>query len=173
MRLASLFLLLVTVPQGSSNIKPEISIHSKWSTPCQRSQNKSAFNTFMSRHILLIDFDTTQLASWGKYLVFMGLCGRKTNQSFLHIKDTLSVMKICNEEGIIYKGNMCISRRKFLVFVVQSNSINGECKHQVQFENAYVVVACEAIETFCLPVHYEEQTDTTPPQYDQICRSAK
>lgn len=172
MRSAVLFLLIITVPQCSGNIQPKINIYPNRSTPCQRSQIKSAFSTFMSRHILLLNFDTTNLTEWGRYLVSMGLCDRKPNkkQSFLHISDTQSVIKICEGEGIKYEGNMCISTKKFLVFVVQSNSINGNCEYVVQFEMAYVVVACEAIETICLPVHFEKQIDTAPPRNGQICQ---
>lgn len=157
----------------SSDVQPQINLFSNWSTPCQKSQNKNTFNTFISRHILLLDFDTTQLYYWGYYLAVMGLCGRTLNQSFHHKNDIRSIMRVCNGEGIRYTNNLCISREKFLVFIVKSNSTIGECKFQLQFEIAHVIIACEAIETVCLPVHYAGQTDTAPPEHGQICRSGK
>ncbi|XP_051755626.1 uncharacterized protein LOC127515724 [Ctenopharyngodon idella] len=180
MKSAVLILLFITLVFSdgrnnsiSSNVQPEINLFSNWSTPCQKSQNKNAFNTFMSRHILLLDFDTTQLSYWGYYLAVMGLCGRTLNQSFLNKRDTRSIMRVCNGEGIRYTNNMCISREKFLVFIVKSESKSGECKFQLQFEIAHVIIACEAIERVCLPVHYEGQADTAPPEHGEICRSAK
>lgn len=177
MKSAVVFLLLITLVfsdgqtnSSSSHVQPEINLFSNWSTPCQTSQNEKSFNIFMSRHILLLDFDTTQLSYWGYYLAVMGLCGRTLNQSFFHKKDIKSIMRVCDGEGIRDTDNKCISRDKFLVFVVQSNSANRECKFQLQFEIAHIIIACEAIETVCLPVHYVGQTDTAPPEHGQICR---
>ncbi|KAI2645086.1 Gamma-conotoxin-like TeA53 [Labeo rohita] len=174
MRLMVLLLLFVTLIlsdglSNNSNHHTEINLLSKQSTPCQRSLNNGAFNTFISRHILLLDFDTTQPNYWPYYLFIMGLCGRAKQQSFLNRSDTYSIMRICNGGGIRGKDNLCISKEKFLVYVVQSSLRNKECAVQVQFERSYVTVACEAIGKFCLPVHYEGQADTAPSPSGQIC----
>ncbi|KAK9977238.1 hypothetical protein ABG768_019059 [Culter alburnus] len=173
MRSVGFLLLIFMLSDGPNNVnssdnQPEMFPH-VWPVPCQKSQHNNRFNAFMSKHILLLDFETSQLINWGNYLLMMGLCERPTKQSFLHREDIGSIIGICNSQGFKYKNNMCISKKKFLVYVIQSTLKNGECEFQIQIERSYVIVACEAIHNFCLPVHYETQT-TWLPSNKQICR---
>lgn len=77
MRLTVLLLLFITMMPSdglnNSNIyQPEINLLSNQSTPWQISWKDTAFNTFISRHILLLDFAPAQLPYWGCYLKVMG-----------------------------------------------------------------------------------------------------
>ncbi|KAL1272050.1 hypothetical protein QQF64_031066 [Cirrhinus molitorella] len=170
MRLAILFVFFITLAfsDGLNNVissddQPDMLIDPM---PCQISQNINKYTTFISKHIILVDFDTTQLNNWGDYLVIMGLCGRSV-QSFLHIEDTYKITKICNGQGTRISGDMCISTEKFIVYVVK---ITEQCKFQIQIENSYVIVACDVIQSVCLPVHYEGQTGTEPSRRGPVCK---
>lgn len=141
--------------------------------PCHIVSNINKYITFISRHILLLDFDTTQLNIWGYYLVTMGLCARALEQSFLHIEDTFKITRICNGKGTMYSDNKCISTEKFIVYVVKSTLKNGKCDYQLQIENFYVIVACDVIGYVCLPVHYDGQIGTELAERGPICRLNK
>lgn len=173
MRLAVLLMLFITLA-FSDGLNHAISSDNQTETlsvwPCQMSKNINQYIAFISKHILLVDFDTTQLNNWASYLRIMGLCSRPSAQSFLHIEDTYKISKICNGEGTRHSANMCISTEKFIVYVIQVTWINGQCEFKFQIENSYVIVACNVIQDVCLPVHYAGQTGTEPTQRGPICK---
>lgn len=179
MRSAVLLAIFVTLVIGdglnnatSSDDQPEM--FSYWPAPCERTSNLNAFNVFMSKHILQINFDTRQTRSWVDYLTRTHLCGVNSHQSFLHKDDTKSMIEICNGGGIRDSQNLCVSVRKFRVFIVQSIWRNGRCEVQLQTEMAYVIIACQSIQNIhCFPVHFSGITYTAPSQHGQWCKLRK
>lgn len=157
-----------------SNNEPEMfsDLFSIWAHPCQRSRNNNAYNQFKRRHVLSRQFNSSRTRAWEDYLTRKNLCGRTSLQSFLRKDYSSSVVRICNGRGNRVGQNMCISQRRFRVFVVQSAMRNGRCEVQspVQSGRLYVTVACEVIENRCLPVHYVRQTSGRPSQPGQTCR---
>ncbi len=179
MKAALFLLLLITLSHGLNNVsfsndQLEVfaDIFSNWAYPCQRSLNNNAYKQFKRRHVLLRDFDTTRTSAWVDYLTTMDLCGRTHLQSFLRKNDIDSIKRICNGQGVRQRQsqNLCISKRRFRVYTVESAWKNGRCEVQLQTKRSYVIVACEVIGNRCLPVHYDKQTDTEPPQDGQTCR---
>lgn len=177
-RAVVLLLLSFTLSDGLNNVSFSndqlemfSDISSNWAQPCQRSQNNNAYNHFKQRHILSRQFNTRRTSAWADYLTRTNLCGRTTLQSFLHKNDINSIKRICNGRGVRDRGNLCISRRTFTVYIVESFLRNGRCEvNRLHHGEYYVVVACEVIENRCLPVHYERQRNTGPPRRGQICR---
>lgn len=179
MRLAVLLVLLFTLCDGLNNVsfsnnEPEMfsELFSNWAHPCQRSMNNNAYNQFKHRHVLSRQFNSSWTRAWEDYLTRKNLCGRTSLQSFLSKDYSSRVVRICNGQGNRVGQNMCISQRRFRVYVVQSAVRNGRCEVQtpVQSERLYVTVACEVIENRCLPVHYVRQTRRRPSQLGRTCR---
>lgn len=180
MRLTVFLMLFVTLVFGdglnnvtSSDDQPEV--FSNWPAPCQKVSNQNAFNVFMSKHILQINFDTTKSHIWVDYLTRTRLCGVNPHQSFLHKDDSNSIINICNGGGIRDSQNLCISMRKFKVFIVQSVWRNGRCEVQLQTEIAHVIIACESflfhnIQIHCVPVYFSGIIYTAPSPRGQPCK---
>ncbi|KAL1272049.1 hypothetical protein QQF64_031065 [Cirrhinus molitorella] len=178
MRVAVFLMLLFTLSHGLNNIsfsndQLEIfsDIFSNWAHPCQRSLNNNAYNQFKHRHILSRQFNTSSRRDWADYLNRTKLCGRATFQSFLQKNDTSSIKRVCNGRGVRDTQNLCISKRRFTVYIVQSALRNRRCEVKRPHTNEfYVTVACEVIQNRCLPVHYQRQTHTEPPRDGPTCR---
>lgn len=66
------------------------------------------------------------------------------------------------------KGNLCISKSSMDVYDVTSMSINGLCRVvRAQVARQPVVVACNKVNSQCLPVHYEKYIGQSPD--DRAC----
>lgn len=126
--------------------------------PCQRHQDYSAYSNFTHRHILSENFDVNNQRDWVDYLNRTALCERVPIQSFLRGVDTNNIRSICNGQGIRDRGNLCVSNRRFTVYIVESVLRNKQCQViGLNHDEYYVIVACDIAGNQCLPVHYETQ----------------
>ncbi|XDV19334.1 hypothetical protein PO909_024821, partial [Leuciscus waleckii] len=182
MRSVFLLVFLVTLvsSEGLNNItsidgKPEM--FSSWPSPCRGHSNLNAFHAFMNQHILLYNFDTSKTHAWVDYMKKTRLCGVNPHQSFVHKDDINAIVGICHGGGVRNSRNLCVSVRKFRVFIVQSVWRNGRCEVQLQTESAHVIVACTVVvfavkpapAVHCTPVHFAGIIYTAPSHHGQRC----
>ncbi|KAI2663075.1 Zinc metalloproteinase nas-39 [Labeo rohita] len=176
MRSAFLLALFVTLvfSDGSNDTIPsdnQPEMFSNWPTPCHRISDPNAFHVFVHRFIIQEHFDMTRPDGWAGFLTRAHRCGAQPHQSFLHKNDLNAIFQVCRGESRRDELNLCVSMRKFRVFVVQSVMRNGRCDVQLQIEHAHVVVACEYIHIVrCIPVHLAGISYTVPSPHFQPCR---
>ncbi|XP_039505347.1 uncharacterized protein LOC120461247 [Pimephales promelas] len=188
LKMRSVFLLVFLVTpvfsEGLTNVTsvadtdtPEM--FSSWPYPCQGASNLNAFHVFYNQHVLQYNFDTSQTHTWADYLKKRSLCGVNPHQAFVHKNDGNAIVGICHGGGVRNSRNLCVSARKFRVFIVQSVWRNGRCVVQLQTEIAHVIVACtNAVFSaqppipviHCIPVHFAGIVNTTPSLHGPRCK---
>ncbi|XP_029928275.1 angiogenin-like [Myripristis murdjan] len=131
-------------------------------SPCQKSKWKTAFDTFVKRHIRSGTPDSLDQNEWEKYIRNHGGCNRPT-QSFLHPSDLDRVKAVCTSGGgKTYQENLCISRQPFNFVTVRSEP--GTCGiRSIHRETKHLILACEVLDNQCLPVHFEGNPQNAKP----------
>ncbi|CAL8247265.1 unnamed protein product [Lota lota] len=129
--------------------------------PCQLSKWKNGFNTFLKRHVRPGTPTGLDQNVWGKYISNFG-CDRPT-QSFLDPRDLERVKAVCSDQGgQQYKESLCISRQPFAFVTVRS--VPDTCDiRSVTREHKHLILACEALGSQCLPVHFEANWENLKP----------
>ncbi|XP_037309902.2 uncharacterized protein LOC119197572 [Pungitius pungitius] len=141
--------------------------------PCQLSNWKSGFNTFLKRHLRSDTPPSEDKNQWEDYIKTHGGCDRPT-QSFLPTSDEARVKAVCtNKGGAVYKDNLCISREPFTFVTVRSAP--GTCGiRSVTKETKHLILACEELSDQCLPVHFEgNPTGATPARNAKGCQETR
>lgn len=175
-RMRSVFLLVLLVPLVFSDESNEvISSHdqpemlSNWPAPCQRISDLNAYGVFIHKYIIQHHFDVTQSRAWADYLTRARLCGAQPHHSFLHKNNINAIVQICRGESLRDALNLCVSMRRFRVFVVTSVMRNRHCDVQLQIEHTHVVVTSGSIHLIhCVYVHLDGISHTVP--HGQPCR---
>ncbi|XP_010883120.2 angiogenin [Esox lucius] len=151
------FPLVISLLLGSQGIKGYSN-----NEPCQKSRCNNCHNQFLHKHVRPGTPTTTDRNAWEKYLRENNDCKRPT-QSFLNPNDRERVDAVCSSSGgKTYKGNLCISRSPFKFLTVRSDP--GTCGvSSVREETKHLILACEALENRCVPVHFEGNREGSKP----------
>ncbi|XP_056157748.1 uncharacterized protein LOC130132467 [Lampris incognitus] len=131
--------------------------------PCQPSKWNNAFSTFIRRHVRADMPSSLNKEDWEKYIRQIGGCENRPTQSFLHQRDLERVKAVCSSHGgKTFKENLCISQEAFSFVTVRSEP--GTCGlKSVHADNKHLILACEALENQCLPVHFEGNSQNAKP----------
>lgn len=148
-------------------------ISAKNEAPCQLSKWKNGFRTFLKRHVRDGTPRSADQNEWEKYIRNNGGCDRPT-QSFLGTDDLERIKAVCsNSGGKVYKGNLCISKEPFSFVTVRSEP--GTCGiRSITQENKHLILACEALDNQCVPVHFEGNPENLrPSNNDRGCQEPR
>ncbi|XP_077056145.1 uncharacterized protein LOC143707647 [Siphateles boraxobius] len=174
------FLVTLVFSEGLDNatsVADTPEMFSRWPFPCRGTSQLNTYRDFLNQHILRYNFDTSQKHAWVDYLKKKRLCGVNPHRSFVHKNDTNDIVGVCKGRGVRDSQNLCVSMKKFRVFIVQSVWRNGQCEVQLQTESAHVVIACNFAVfevkpvqvVHCVPVHFAGIVYTAPSQHRQRC----
>ncbi|KAK9524952.1 hypothetical protein VZT92_017309 [Zoarces viviparus] len=144
-------------------------VHAWNDQPCQKNNNNNANNQFVLKHILPEGFDINSMDKWKEHLKGKDVCkpGR-SKQSFLKSSDKDKVGKICGDGGHLFKGNFCISDSTMLVYNFEVNK-NCDITKGPDTTNNPVIVACDEIDSKCVPVHFEKYIEGKVTDYHERC----
>lgn len=104
---------------------------------------------------------------FNRYLEQKKLCGRVPVQSFIDAEEA-EVKKVCQHAGRRVtgangnQGNLCISETEMDVYHVNSAQEKTCEVKRVKLAKQKVVLACDKVQSQCLPVHYERYTHQNP-----------
>ncbi|XP_056458371.1 uncharacterized protein LOC130392003 [Gadus chalcogrammus] len=140
--------------------------------PCQRSRWNNAYDTFLRRHVPSGTPSGNDQNAWKEYISSKG-CDRPT-QSFLDPGDLERVKAVCSDRGgQQLKENLCISRERFSFVTVRSEPKTCGIR-TIMRESKHLILACEALENHCLPVHFEGNwQDLKPDNNARGCQGGK
>ncbi|MEQ2165404.1 hypothetical protein GOODEAATRI_016500 [Goodea atripinnis] len=137
--------------------------------PCQRTAPNNAYNSFLRKHVLQGSFDTRRKSEWERYLTNLNLCDRP-RQSFVRSTDQEHFVQICNGNGKLQNDNLCTSTSRVWLYDLRLRRNSQSCTvTHLRAHYKYVTVACDKVDNFCRPVHFESSQDHKPSSTAQTC----
>ncbi|KAL6489587.1 hypothetical protein MHYP_G00033280 [Metynnis hypsauchen] len=97
--------------------------------PCMHSDNASAYNSFLSKHVCSDAPKTLDQKEWQAFIKQIGTCDRPV-QSFLPYSDKQSVDNVCSSSGgKTHHDNMCISKQVQLHCSARGQQLHSKTGH--------------------------------------------
>ncbi|XP_026855042.2 uncharacterized protein LOC113570681 [Electrophorus electricus] len=129
--------------------------------PCMYSDKIHAYKDFLSKHVRADAPTTLDQNKWQAFIQNIGTCNRPI-QSFLPFTQKQEVDNVCSASGgKVYSGNLCISRQEFTFTTVY---VDNNCiLRKVISERKYIILACDELQGYCRPVHFEANPGNVGP----------
>ncbi|KAG8009708.1 hypothetical protein GBF38_004879 [Nibea albiflora] len=139
--------------------------------PCLPATEMCGYDIFVCRHFYSDSPKPPDQNELERYIRRKGGCNRPT-QSFLQRKDQRRVKDVCTRKGgVIYKRNLCLSRRPFTFVTVRIDTSTCSIR-SVREETKHLILACDRLDNQCLPVHFEGNPENLKPNNnDRPCQA--
>ncbi|XP_041962399.1 uncharacterized protein LOC121720399 isoform X2 [Alosa sapidissima] len=155
-------------PPNNTQHSPNNTQHppNKHSHPCMPSAWRSAYDTFLKRHLPEDQPSSLDQNQWESFIRQHKLCHRPT-QSFLHPEDKQQVLDVCSAAGgRTMQNNLCISGQEFSFTTV--HLLYKDCTIKKVFsETKHLILACDDIDGVCRPVHFQRNPNGTKPDQNR------
>lgn len=140
--------------------------------PCMYSSKTGAYDTFLQKHVRSDAPDTLDQNRWQAFIRQIGTCSRPV-QSFIPYSQKQQVDNICSPSGgKTYMNNLCVSKEQFeftTVFVDNNCVVTRATR-----ERKYLLLACDEIQNYCRPVHFEfNKNNDGPDDKNPDCKNTK
>lgn len=129
--------------------------------PCVYSARTEAYQEFLFKHVRPDAPKTLDQNQWQAFIKQIGTCFRPV-QSFISYTLKQQVDNICSPSGgKIYIDNLCVSKQEFSFTTV---FVDNNCVvYRVLPEKKYLILACNKIQNYCLPVHFQPNSHNDGP----------
>ncbi|MCI4374638.1 hypothetical protein PGIGA_G00008330 [Pangasianodon gigas] len=130
-------------------------------SPCTDSAKTDAYERFLNKHVRPDTPKTLDQNEWQAFIRRIGTCNRPV-QSFIPFAQKQRVANICSPSGgKTYINNLCVSKQEFTFTTV--NVDNNCIVRSVISETKYLLLACDNVQGYCLPVHFEPNPNNDGP----------
>lgn len=137
--------------------------------PCMYSAETDAYKTFLNKHVRPDAPETLDQNQWQAFIKNIGTCDRPI-QSFIPFAQKQQVDNVCSPSGgKIYTGDQCVSKQEFTFTTV---FVDNNCVvYNVLKETKYLLLACDEIQGYCRPVHFQRNQNNVGPYNKPDCKN--
>ncbi|GAA6087684.1 uncharacterized protein LOC113644163 [Tachysurus ichikawai] len=130
-------------------------------SPCMYSSKTGAYEAFLTKHVRSDAPETLDQNQWQAFIRQVGMCNRPV-QSFIPYALKQQVDNVCSPSGgKTYMYNLCVSKQEFNFITVY---VDNNCVvTRVMPEKKYLLLACDEIEHYCRPVHFQINPNNDGP----------